>query len=243
MLNAVQDWLDSVDNAMMSNSSSSSSSGSGSKPIFALARPPGHHACRSKGMGGCLFNAAAISAFYALDKFSTQGQVANVAILDIDAHHGNGVAHCVQDEARIRYCSIHEEKIDGKLSFIESKIPEDDPRTPDADDMGPLGNICNINLPSGTGWTNGYKDALVTKALPFLTENGADMLILSAGFDALDSDWSSKLKLQPSDYEKLGRELRSKFGNKVAAGLEGGYSYEDHALSNALMELSKAWED
>ena len=56
-------------------------------------------------MGGCLLNSVAISAFYALKKLSGKGKV---GILDIDAHHGNGIAHCVQDEERIRYASIHE---------------------------------------------------------------------------------------------------------------------------------------
>ncbi len=240
---SVQDWLDSVDHALDSSKSSSSKS---SPPIFALTRPPGHHACKSKGMGGCLLNAAAIAAFYALD----QPNVNNVAILDIDAHHGNGIAHCIQDEARIRYCSIHEDRGKGKASFIEQKNDEDDddPRKPDAEDCGPLKNIYNVNLPSGTGWENGYKDALVDEALPFLllgdgTSNAPDLLIVSAGFDALDTDWSSKLKLQPSDFGQIGRVLRSKFDTRIAMGLEGGYSFENHALSDALVEFSNAWRD
>lgn len=226
--NAVQDWMDSVDTAIDTKT----------KPTFALSRPPGHHACRAKGMGGCLFNNAAIAAFYALNIPS----VKNVAILDVDAHHGNGIAHCVQDEARIRYCSIHEEKNGGK-AFIEQKNPEDDPRSQEVDDSGPLGNLCNINLKSGTGWANGYQAALVDTALPFLLENEPDLLIVSAGFDALETDWSSGLMMQPQDYKKIGIELKSKFGDKIAMGLEGGYSFQNHALSNALVEFCSAWDD
>jgi len=231
-INAVQDWMDSVDTALDRNRNM--------KPRFALARPPGHHACRSKGMGGCLFNAAAISAFYAL----SQPGVNNVAILDIDAHHGNGIGHCVQDEPRIRYCSIHEAKdsVTGN-AFIERKIPEDDPRTQDSDDNGPLLNLCNINLKTGTGWETGYKTALIETALPFLLENKPDLLIVSAGFDALQTDWSSGLMMQPADYKGIGQELRAKFGDKVAMGLEGGYSFQNHALSNALMEFCSAWNE
>lgn len=33
-----------------------------------------------------------------------------MAIVDVDAHHGNGVADCVQEEGRVRYCSIHENR-------------------------------------------------------------------------------------------------------------------------------------
>ena len=227
-VNAVQDWIDSVDAAIES----------GTRPRFSLSRPPGHHACKAKGMGGCLFNNAAIAAHYAL----SLKDVKNVAILDIDAHHGNGVAHCVQDEARIRYCSIHETK-NGVKPFVEQKIPEDDPRSQDADDNGPLGNLCNINLNSGTGWDNGYQEGLVQIALPFLMKNEPDLLIVSAGFDALESDWSSGLMMRTEDYKKIGVELRNNFGNQVAMGLEGGYSFQDHALSNALIEFCSAWND
>lgn len=225
-VNAVSDWMDSVDSALKS------------KPCFVLSRPPGHHACRQKGMGGCLFNNAAISAFYALD----QKGVKNVAILDIDVHHGNGIAHCVQDDSRIRYCSIHEGKDkDGQNAFIEQRIPEDNPRTQDTNDVGPLKNLKNINLESGTSW-EGYQQALVTEAIPFLKENSPDLLIVSAGFDALTSDWSSGLMLEPCDYMLIGEDLKKSFGNKVAFGLEGGYSFQNHALSEAIIAFCGAWD-
>ena len=249
-VDAVQDWMESVDNAMdmdvdadadvnMQVSVSISSGGGENKPLFALARPPGHHACQHKGMGGCLFNNAAIAAFYALDSGCK-----NVAILDFDAHHGNGVAHCVQDERRIRYCSIHEGNgKQGGKAFIEQKVKEDDPRSQDGDDVGPLGNLLNLNLKAGTGWDNGYKDALVNGAVPFLLQDEPDLLIVSAGFDALETDWSSGLTLQPREYGELGKVLKEKFGNKVAMGLEGGYSFQNHALSEAIMAFCSAWDD
>lgn len=229
-VNAVQDWMESVDVAVVG----------GQKPLFALARPPGHHACKSKGMGGCLLNNAAIAAFYALD----QEGVRNVAILDIDAHFGNGIAHCVQDEGRIRYCSIHEDKNGGKLGIERRGVSDDgdNPRTQEGGDVGPLGNLLNINLKSGTGWDSGYRDALGRQALPFLRQNQPDLLIVSAGFDALETDWSSGLMLQPNDYRKLGEEIRRCFGDKVAMGLEGGYSFQNHALSEAIMEFCGAWD-
>jgi Deacetylases, including yeast histone deacetylase and acetoin utilization protein len=229
-VNAVQDWMESVDVAVVGDQ----------KPLFALTRPPGHHACKAKGMGGCLLNNAAIAAFYALD----QEGVRNVAILDIDAHFGNGIAHCVQDEERIRYCSIHEDKNGGKLGIERKGVSddEDNPRTQEGEDVGPLGNLLNINLKSGTGWDSGYRDALVGQALPFLRQNQPDLLIVSAGFDALESDWSSGLMLQPNDYRKLGEEIRRCFGDKVAMGLEGGYSFQNHALSEAIMEFCSAWD-
>merc|ERR1712071_33867 len=109
-LSAISDWVASVDAALVSTQAQRSQQRSQQYrnlnvyPIFALVRPPGHHACRSMGMGGCLLNSPAIAAMYALEQGAQ-----SVAILDVDAHHGNGIAHCVQDEPRIRYVSLHED--------------------------------------------------------------------------------------------------------------------------------------
>jgi acetoin utilization deacetylase AcuC-like enzyme len=53
---------------------------------FMLVRPPGHHACRSRGMGFCLFNNIAVAAAHALDELGLE----RVLVVDWDVHHGNG---------------------------------------------------------------------------------------------------------------------------------------------------------
>ena len=217
-LNAVADWMTCVDNALIDK-----------PPVFALARPPGHHACQAKGMGGCLMNNAAIAAVYAL----AQPNVKSVAILDIDAHHGNGIAHCVQAIPGIRYCSIHEESSSGFLG--RSRDDPKDPRSASSDDSGPLGNIRNINLPAGTTWDSGYQVALVEQAIPFLTETKPDILLVSAGFDALAADLTSRLQLQPSDFGMIAESLKKSFGNRIACGLEGGYCWQGGELSQAIL--------
>ena len=222
-LNAVADWIESVDQALKG------------KPKFALVRPPSHHACRSKGMGGCLLNSAAIAAVYAMD----QPNIQSVAILDIDAHHGNGVAHCIQDIPGIRYCSIHEDASSGFLG--RARDDPEDPRSSSSDDKGPLGNILNINLPSGTTWEKGYRDALLDRAIPFLVENKPDILLVAAGFDALDADLTSRLKLQPSDFQCIAEILKNKFGSRVAFGLEGGYCWQGGQLSEAILAFVEPW--
>lgn len=224
-VHAVGDWMDSVDAALSE------------KPQFALVRPPSHHACRNAAMGGCYFNSVAIAAMYALD----QPGINHVAILDIDAHHGNGIAHCIQEEPRIRYCSIHE-GTNRDFYMLEKKISDKDPRRADSSDHGPLANILNINIPSKTGWKTGYQEALEKVALPFLLEDESDILLVAAGFDAMESDFSSGLTLQPSDYEKIGATLFDAFGNRVAFGLEGGYCFKNHDLGRGLLEFVKPWQ-
>lgn len=236
----VADWIDSVDSVMKPERNANEVS-------FALTRPPSHHACASRGMGGCLLNGPAIAAFRALELGAN-----SVAILDIDAHHGNGIANCVQNEARIRYCSIHEEVIEKNWfkseKDVEKKEKSVDPRSPFADDKGPLGNILNIPLAKGTIWEgeSGYKEALIERVLPFLTSDGKDMpqvLILAAGFDALEVDATSGLKLQKEDFREIGRILHDNFGNRVAIGLEGGYVWQDGALGEAVVQLVQPWAE
>jgi acetoin utilization deacetylase AcuC-like enzyme len=221
-LAAVDMWLNSVD------------ASTNNKPQFGLTRPPSHHACRAKAMGGCLLNSVAIAAHYAL---ATNDSIKKVAILDIDAHHGNGIAHCVQDNPNIRFVSLHEAK--SKYYIRQADASEDDPRTDAADDHGPLGNILNINLPTKTTWDGDYERLLREEALPFLGD--ADLLLVAAGMDAMAVDWSSSLQLEVDDYTKLGQMLKEKYGTKVALGLEGGYAYQEQELAKAIEALAKPW--
>jgi acetoin utilization deacetylase AcuC-like enzyme len=54
--------------------------------VFAIARPPGHHAERAASMGFCLFNNMGVAARWA----QREHGIERVAILDWDVHHGNG---------------------------------------------------------------------------------------------------------------------------------------------------------
>jgi len=190
---AVTAWLDAVDSVLMEN-----------KPAFALARPPGHHATRKRGMGFCLFNNAAIAATYAL----TCG-CERVAILDWDVHHGNGVANIVEDMSSVRYCSLHE--FGGY------------PMTGPSDERGKEGNLLNIPLPSYTTWSSGYGDAFVQSVIPFLRDFKPDLVIVCAGYDALSSDPLASMNLTPADFRTMTELLKSEFGSKIMWGLEGGY--------------------
>ena len=261
-VNSVIDWMHAVDTAlinpplpMTATTTTMTGDGDGGDACFqrgtvefALVRPPSHHACKSRGMGGCMLNSAAIAAQYALEKGTE-----NVAILDIDAHHGNGIAHCIQEEERVRYCSIHEAVVEKNWfkneEYARRKEESDDPRGAGVEDCGPLGNILNVPLDKKTGWDDGYRDALVKKALPFLLGRHdeetivtkPDILIVACGFDALSADRTSSLQLLPEDYAKIGRILYDHFGCRVAFGLEGGYCWEGGELGEAVVNLVKPW--
>ena len=73
------------------------------QPVFALVRPPGHHAERNRAMGFCLYNNVAVAAAHA----RTLG-AARVAIVDYDVHHGNGTQQMFEDDPSVLYISTHE---------------------------------------------------------------------------------------------------------------------------------------
>lgn len=187
------------------------------EPAFALSRPPGHHATSGTAMGFCIICFAAVAVFHALETLGCK----KVAMLDFDVHHGNGIAALVREDPRIRYCSIHQGGI-----F---------PGSGGAEDSGSLGNLKHLPFFTlGEAW-NTY-EARFEEALPWLEEFEPDVVIVSAGYDALDADELATASLMPDDFGRMGRRLRDVFGSKVAFGLEGGYNVQEtpKAIRNTL---------
>ncbi len=199
---AVSAWLDGVDEVL-----------SKSNPAFVLARPPGHHAERSTGMGFCLFSNAAIASYYALK----QPGIQRVAILDWDVHHGNGTQEIVESDARIAYCSLHQSPCY--------------PGTGSSSEQGAHNNV--LNLPMQTGSTLAdYQPVFEQKVMPFLKDFQPDLLIVSAGYDANAADPLAGIALQPEDYG-LFTDYCLQLTRRIVFGLEGGYHLAALALSVA----------
>lgn len=172
------------------------------QPCFVLARPPGHHAESDRGMGFCLFSNAAIAAVYALDR-----GIGKVAILDWDVHHGNGTQRIVEGNAGIAYCSLHE-------------FPHY-PGTGWRQEKGEFNNVLNVPMNAGDTILE-YRRAFEEKVIPFLREWEPDLLIVSAGYDANESDRLSHVRLQPKDFGELAQACLG-VTRSVVFGLEGGY--------------------
>ena len=197
---AVSAWLDGVDRVLSSH-----------HPAFVLARPPGHHATRDRGMGFCLFSNAAIAANYALQ----QPGIAKVAILDWDVHHGNGTEAIVEDDPRLIYCSLHQYPCY--------------PGTGKRSDRGKHNNILNIPMNAGSTISN-YQPVFEQEVIPFLANFQPDLLIVSAGYDANHLDPLAGISLNPSDYGLLTKYVLQITKN-LLFGLEGGYHLEALAQS------------
>jgi acetoin utilization deacetylase AcuC-like enzyme len=199
---AVSAWLDGVDYVLSTGQSA-----------FVLARPPGHHAVRDRGMGFCLFANAAIAAHYALQQPSVQ----RVAILDWDVHHGNGTQALVESNGAIAYCSLHQ-------------MPAY-PGTGQASDTGLHHNVLNVPMAPGSSGTD-YRAEFNQRVIPFLRAFAPDLLIVSAGYDAHAADPLAQINLSPQDYGDFTRQCRDVTDN-IVFGLEGGYDYD--ALSQSVL--------
>lgn len=189
---AVSAWLDGIDRVLSS-----------SNPAFVLARPPGHHAEGTRGMGFCLFSNAAIAAYYALE----QPGISRVAILDWDVHHGNGTQDIVENHPQIAYCSLHQSPCY--------------PGTGSALQRGAHNNVLNIPMKPGSAIVE-YQQAFESQIIPFLGNFRPDLLIVSAGYDANAADPLAMIDLQPQDFG-LFTDYCLQLTRRILFGLEGGY--------------------
>lgn len=197
---AVSAWLDGVDSILRDGI-----------PAFAIARPPGHHALRDRGMGFCIFNNAVIASRYALQKYG----LSKVAILDWDVHHGNGTQELIWHDRRIAYVSTHQ------APYY--------PGTGWQNETGDSANIMNLPLPSESDRET-YEQVFDRFVIPFLYQFAPDLLIVSAGFDANGDDPLSGMELTPEDFGLFSQKCRQYFP-RIMFGLEGGYALDSLAQS------------
>ena len=194
--------------------------GSKYKKFFLACRPPGHHAFPSRGSGFCIFNNAALGARYAIFNYG----IKRIAIVDFDAHHGNGTQDIFYEDDSVFYISFHQY-----------------PHYPGSGDVGEIGygkwEGFNLNLPfaPGTGEPD-YLVALIDIILPLMQKFSPELLIISAGYDSHSSDHMSSLGLVEGSYQKIMNALsfaaRQYCSGRAAIVLEGGYDY--HSTSESV---------
>ena len=180
---------------------------------LALIRPPGHHAIREKASGLCIFNNIATSIHYLRENLNYSKKI---AIIDIDAHFGDGLAQFFYEDPDVLYFSIHEfdfEDID--IGFIN--------------EIGAGEGIGkNINFPVPLGITDDDFLEFTDLLEPILKEFQPDIVIVAAGFDMYWSDGIGNCILTSLSYYNFTKwilQLTEEIcEGKIAFILEGGYS-------------------
>ena len=183
--------------------------GSGPSRSFCAVRPPGHHAIRSRAMGFCLFGNVAVGAKYARERHGAE----RVLIVDWDVHHGNGTQALVENEAGIRFVSMHQ------WPWY--------PGTGAAADRGPHSNVWNLPMPAGLE-PGAYVDAFKRGVDAAATGFTPDIVFISAGFDSLAGDPLGGFTLELEHVESLTRFMveraESWCRGRLVSALEGGYA-------------------
>ena len=179
----------------------------GARLAYALCRPPGHHVTRDAYGGSCYLNNAAIAAQALRD-----GGAGRVAVLDIDAHHGNGTQAIFYDRPDVYYGSVHVDPGAGWFPHYAGYSGERG--------SGP-GEGANRNLPLAPGTSDDGWIAAVSELCSEVARRGADAIVLSLGVDAAAADPESPLRVSTDGYRRAG-ELIGPLGPVVAVQ-EGGY--------------------
>jgi acetoin utilization deacetylase AcuC-like enzyme len=182
----------------------------GECPVYALCRPPGHHAGPDYMAGYCYLNNAAIAA----QALRVDGE--RVAILDVDYHHGNGTQAIFYADPGVWYGSLH---IDPRTAYPFYAGYEEERGT-----QAGLGTNWNVPLAPGTGQDRYLSalDALLERLCAF----DPRWLIVSAGFDTYVHDPISKFQLTTAAYHKMGIRIRA-LDRPTLVVQEGGYHVPD----------------
>ncbi|WP_042419813.1 histone deacetylase family protein [Comamonas aquatica] len=190
----------------------------GTPLAYALCRPSGHHAHYNRASGFCYVNNAALAAQMLSQQFG------KVAVLDVDAHHGDGTQNIFYGRGDVLTVSTHGETSD-YFPFYTGYAHETG---------AGAGAGCNLNLPLAHGCTTEQFLPSLDRGVDAIAQFGAQALVLSIGFDTYRDDPISVLQFDFDAYRHVGERLRQ-LGLPVVLVQEGGYMVE--ALDPGLQAL------
>jgi acetoin utilization deacetylase AcuC-like enzyme len=173
----------------------------GATHAYACCRPPGHHACRTCFGGSCYLNSTAAAA----EALRRSG--ARVAVLDIDAHHGNGTQQIFWTSEDVLVASVHVDPGAGWFPHFLGFEEESAGGT-------------NLNVPLAPGsedeaWLTALRHAVQAVGR-------ADALVVSLGVDAAVGDPESPLRVTPAGFREAGLMIGA-LGLPTVLVQEGGY--------------------
>jgi acetoin utilization protein AcuC len=178
-----------------------------------------HHAHPERASGFCYINDVALACMVLAE------QNKKVLYLDVDVHHGDGVAYAFYDRCDVMTISLHQSP---KTLF---------PGTGFEDEIGTgkgKGYCVNIPLPIGT-YDDAYMHAVKTVVLPLIRAFKPDVFVFELGADALAGDPLANLALTNNVYVDIIKHLLA-FDKPILMTGGGGYNIE-----NTVRAWSLAW--
>jgi histone deacetylase 11 len=184
-----------------------------------------HHASRDRGSGFCVYSDIAI----AIASLRQSGQITSadsIAIIDLDAHQGNGLARIFECDSSIHILDMYNQDIYPQDALAIDRIN------------------CNLPLRLGTRDAE-YLDKLQQYLPAFLQQIRPKIAFYNAGTDIYEHDPLGRLKI--SAVGVLARD-RFVFETLVDAGipvvmvLSGGYTAESYQLvARSVEEIWETW--
>jgi len=165
-----------------------------------------HHAQADHSSGFCIFNDFAIAADIASKEHGK-----NIIIIDIDAHHGDGVENLTADNPKVLTFSVHQAGI-----------------FPGTGDESKPGYFYNIPLQAGAG-DKELLDAIeqiieVIGARDRIWDWQPDLLFITCGADGHKEDPLTSLEYSVAGYIAVAKRLKERFPDlPILLGGAGGY--------------------
>lgn len=183
-----------------------------------------HHALAGTGAGYCVFNDLALAAVRLVE----EGDVARVAVVDVDVHQGDGSAALTAGRPGIATYSIHAAK-----NFPVRKAR----------------STVDVALADGVV-DDEYLDTLEATLAPMLDEHRPELILYQAGVDPFAGDRLGRLALSEEGLvrrEQLVARLATERGIPLASTVGGGYGDDVLAIARrhvtAILTLGEAFGD
>jgi len=178
----------------------------GESAVYALCRPPGHHAFADMAGGFCFLNNAAIATEHLLQHHS------RIAILDVDVHHGNGTQGIFYNRRDVLTISTHTDPA-AFYPYHWGHVVERG-----AGD----GEGYNINLPLPQGASGDALINAVKSVRDRIAVFAPGVLIVALGLDTSVEDPLQGMSLKTEDFSVLGQTIAA-LNLPTVYLQEGGY--------------------